>query len=401
LRFPIRASGSREAIMTDVQSLAEHGTLPAAPPLAPKVAAKEENLYTAKPRQLIWWRFRKHKLAVVSLWFMIILSALAVFADFVAPYQPFSLSKLNTFAPPSVVRLFHEGELQRPFIYALKRTRDPETARVIYKEDQSKVLPIEFFVKGEEYSFLGLFDADIHLFGVTDRKQKINLLGTDSLGRDLFTRLLYGARVTLSAGLIGVAFSFVLGLTLGAISGYYGGWLDAMIQRLMEFIRSIPTIPLWMGLAAALPIAWDPLFVYVLITIILSLIGWTHLARVVRGRFFSLKTEDYVLAARLSGASEYRIVTRHMLPAMTSYIIAALTLAVPEMILGETALSFLGLGLRPPVVSWGVLLQDAQNLRSISLAPWLLSPGIAVVLVVLAFNFIGDGLRDAADPYGQ
>ena len=218
---------------------------------------------------------------------------------------------------------------------------------------------------------------------------------------DVFSRLIHGARVTLSAGLIGVAFAFILGLTLGSISGYFGGWIDSSIQRLMEFIRSIPTIPLWMGLAAALPIAWDPIFVYVLITLILALIGWTHLARVVRGQFFAIRNEDYVMAARLAGASEYRIITKHMLPSMTSYIIAALTLAVPEMILGETALSFLGLGLRPPVVSWGVLLQDAQNLRSISLAPWLLSPGIAVVLTVLAFNFLGDGLRDAADPYGQ
>jgi peptide/nickel transport system permease protein len=387
--------------MTDIQTFDSAATLAPSPPLAPKEMAREENLYTAKPWTLIWWRFRKHRLAVVSLGFMIVLTLLAILADFVSPYLPFSFSKLNTFAPPSIVRIMHDGELQRPFIYAMKRTRDLDTARVVYVEDRAKVLPIRFFVEGESYHLLGLVETKTHLFGVDDKRQQINLLGTDSLGRDLFTRLLHGARVTLSAGLIGVAFSFVLGLTLGAISGYYGGWLDAGIQRLMEFIRSIPTIPLWMGLAAALPIAWDPLFVYVLITIILSLIGWTHLARVVRGRFFSLKTEDYVLAARLAGASEFRIVTKHMLPAMTSYIIAALTLAVPEMILGETALSFLGLGLRPPVVSWGVLLQDAQNLRSISLAPWLLAPGVAVVLVVLAFNFIGDGLRDAADPYGQ
>lgn len=367
----------------------------------PDVKGREEDLYTAKPWTLIWWRFRKHKLAVASLIFMVVLAITAIFADFISPYTPFSFNRLNTFAPPSIVRIIHDGELQRPFIYAVKRKRDPETARVLYEEDRKKVLPIEFFVTGQPYKFLGLVETELHLFGVNDRKQQINLLGTDSLGRDLFTRLLYGARVTLSAGLIGVAFSFILGLALGSIAGYYGGWWDSGIQRLMEFIRSVPTIPLWMGLAAALPVAWDPLFVYVLITIILSLIGWTHLARVVRGRFLSLRTEDYVLASRLCGASEYRIVTKHMLPAMTSYIIAAMTLAVPEMILGETALSFLGLGLRPPVVSWGVLLQDAQNLRSISLAPWLLSPGIAVVLVVLAFNFLGDGLRDAADPYGH
>jgi peptide/nickel transport system permease protein len=375
--------------------------MPALPPLAPREEVLGGQLSTAKQWTLIWWRFRKHKLAVISLVFMGVLGLLALFADFVSPYRPETISRLNTFAPPNVVRLFHDGSLQRPFIYALKRKRDPETARVIYEEDTTKPLPVRFFVEGETYHLLGLVETNLHLFGVEDRKQQINLLGTDSLGRDLFTRLLYGARVTLSAGLIGVAFAFVLGLALGSVSGYYGGWIDGAIQRLMEFIRSIPTIPLWMGLAAALPIAWDPLFVYVLITIILSLIGWTHLARVVRGRFFSLKTEDYVLAARLAGASEYRIVTRHMLPAMTSYIIAAVTLAIPEMILGETALSFLGLGLRPPVVSWGVLLQDAQNLRTISLAPWLLAPGVAVVLVVLAFNFIGDGLRDAADPYGH
>ncbi|TRL40823.1 ABC transporter permease [Rhizobium straminoryzae] len=385
--------------MTDIQTLPSETLL--VPPLAPKEEFKADASSTAKPWTLIWWRFRKHKLAVVSLAFMVILGLLAVFADFMSPYAPTTINRVNTFAPPTVVRVVHEGTLQRPFIYAMKRVRDPETARVVYQEDRTKVLPIDFFVRGEPYALLGLVDTDLHFFGIGDRRQQINLLGTDSLGRDIFTRLLYGARVTLSAGLIGVAFSFVLGLALGAISGYYGGWLDAMIQRLMEFIRSIPTIPLWMGLAAALPIAWDPLFVYVLITIILSLIGWTHLARVVRGRFLSLKSEDYVLAARLAGASEYRIVTRHMLPAMTSYIIAAVTLAIPEMILGETALSFLGLGLRPPVVSWGVLLQDAQNLRTISLAPWLLAPGVAVILVVLAFNFIGDGLRDAADPYGQ
>lgn len=370
-------------------------------PVTETAPGREEQLYTAKPWTLIWWRFRQHRLALVSLVFLVGLSVAAIFADFISPYTPSSIDRLHTFSPPRAVHLFHEGEFKGPFIYALKRARDPETARVTYEPDYEEVLPIRWFVRGEHYRLLGLFPTDLHLFGVDDRRQRINLLGTDSLGRDLFTRLLYGARVTLSAGLVGVAFAFVLGLALGSISGYYGGWLDAAIQRLMEFIRSIPTIPLWMGLAAALPVAWSPLFVYVLITIILSLIGWTHLARVVRGRFFSLKTEDYVLAARLAGASEYRVITKHMLPAMTSYIIAAMTLAIPEMILGETALSFLGLGLRPPVVSWGVLLQEAQNLRTISLAPWLLAPGAAVVLVVLAFNFMGDGLRDAADPYGR
>jgi len=368
---------------------------------APPSRDHKEDLYTAKPWQLVWRRFSKHTLAVVSMWFLGLLILAAIFADMVAPYGPFEVQRLRTLAPPTAIHLFHDGQFVGPFVYGLTRARDPETARVYFEYDQDKVLPIQLFQQGDEYSFFGLFKANIHLFGVDDRRNQINLLGTDDLGRDVFSRLMHGARVSLSAGLVGVAFAFVLGLTLGSISGYFGGWVDSVIQRLMEFIRSIPTIPLWMGLAAALPVAWDPLFVYVLITLILALIGWTHLARVVRGQFFAIRNEDYVLAARLAGASEYRIITKHMLPSMTSYIIAALTLAVPDMILGETALSFLGLGLRPPVVSWGVLLQDAQNLRSISLAPWLLSPGLAVVLTVLAFNFLGDGLRDAADPYGQ
>lgn len=362
---------------------------------------RKEDLYTAKPWQLIWRRFSKHFLAVVSLWFLVFLALCAIFAEQVGPYDPTGVSRLRTLAPPTPIHFFHEGQFVGPFVYGLARERDPNTARVVYGTDTEAVFPIQFFHSGDKYSFFGLFQTDIHLLGVDDRREQINLLGTDDLGRDVFSRLVHGARVTLSAGLVGVAFAFVLGLTLGSISGYFGGWIDGSIQRLMEFIRSIPTIPLWMGLAAALPIAWDPLFVYVLITLILALIGWTHLARVVRGQFFAIRNEDYVLAARLAGASEYRIITKHMLPSMTSYIIAAMTLAVPEMILGETALSFLGLGLRPPVVSWGVLLQDAQNLRSISLAPWLLSPGVAVVMTVLAFNFLGDGLRDAADPYGQ
>ena len=363
--------------------------------------AGADSLYTANSWQLMWWRFSKHKLALVSLYFLAFAYIVAILAEFVAPYAPDSIERIQTFVPPQVVRVWHDGGPALPFVYELKRTRDPETARVTYVEKTDKPLTIQWFVHGEKYKFWNLWESDLHLFGIDHKRQKINLLGTDSLGRDLLSRLIYGARVTLSAGLVGVLFAFVLGLFFGAISGYWGGAADTAIQRLMEFIRSVPHIPLWMGLAAALPIEWDPLFVYVLITIILALIGWTHLARVVRGRFFSLKTEDYVLAARLAGASEYRIITKHMLPAMTSYIIAAMTLAVPEMILGETALSFLGLGLRPPVVSWGVLLQDAQNLRSISLAPWLLFPGVAVVVVVLAFNFLGDGLRDAADPYGQ
>ena len=354
----------------------------------------------AGPLQLMWWRFCKHRLAVISLGVIIFLYLVAAFAEFLAPYDPFKHSKLHAFVPPQSVHLWHEGEFVGPFVYGLKRERDPVTARLNFSEDPSKVLPIKFFHRGDKYKFWGVWEGDLRLFGIEgSRRDKIFLLGSDSLGRDLLSRLIYGARVTLSVGLIGVFFSFLIGIALGSIAGLVGGKVDAFIQRAAEFVRSIPTIPLWLGLAAAVPIQWDPIFVYLLITVILALIGWTNLARVVRGHFLTIRNQDFVLAARLSGASETKVVTRHMLPSMTSYVIAAVTLAIPEMILGETALSFLGLGLRPPVVSWGVLLQDAQNLRSIALAPWLLAPGIAIVVTILAFNFLGDGMRDAADPY--
>src|SRR5690606_27514893 len=256
---------------------------------APKGKDHKEDLYTAKPWQLIWRRFSRHLLAVVSMWFLIVLALSAIFAEFVGPYDPFKVQRLRTLAPPTGLHLFHEGQFVGPFVYGLARERGPDTARVAYGPDTETVLPIHFFYSGDSYRFFGLFETDIHLFGVDDRREQINLLGTDDLGRDVFSRLIHGARVTLSAGVIGVAFAFVLGLTLGSISGYFGGWIDGSIQRLMEFIRSIPTIPLWMGLAAALPIAWDPLFVYVLITLILALIGWTSVARVVRGQFFAIR----------------------------------------------------------------------------------------------------------------
>lgn len=267
---------------------------------APVHKAREERLYTAKPWTLVWWRFRKHVLAVVSLNFLILTVLAAVFADFLSPYSPEEIEKLQTYIPPTAIHFLDQGSFKGPFVYRLKRSRDPETARVIYVDDESTTIPVRFFVEGSGHAILGLIPTNLHLFGLDDSRQRLNLLGTDSLGRDLFSRLLYGARVTLSAGLVGVSFSFVIGLAIGSVSGYYGGRIDAVIQRLMEFIRSVPTIPLWMGFAAALPIEWDPLFVYVLITLILALIGWTNLARVVRGRFFSLKTEDYVLAARLA-----------------------------------------------------------------------------------------------------
>tara|TARA_B100000700_G_scaffold319285_1_gene414167 strand:- start:742 stop:1617 length:876 start_codon:yes stop_codon:yes gene_type:complete len=287
-----------------------------------------------------------------------------------------------------------------PFVYKIKGFRHPETLRKYYVEDESKTYPVQLFVRGETYRFLGLFETDIHLFGV-EEGGTLFLLGTDHLGRDLLSRIIYGSRISLTIGLIGVSLSFVFGLVIGVVSGYYGGWIDNIIQRGIEILRSFPSIPLWMALAAALPASWSPLQVYMGITVVLSLIGWTGLARQVRGKILSLREEDFAMAALLAGASRWRIMTRHLLPSFMSHIIVSLTLAVPSMILGETSLSFLGLGLRPPVTSWGVLLKEAQNVQAVAFQPWLLTPVIFVIITVLAFNFVGDGLRDAADPYSR
>lgn len=368
-----------------------------------KKTGKADRVYQASQWQLVWWRFRKHRVALFSGILILLLYIVAAFVEFIAPYDPADFSPLYAFVPPQQVRIRDsEGNFRAPFVYGLARSRDPETARINYQPDTSKIMPLRFFIRGSEYKAWGLIKSDLHFFGIdAGPRDRVFILGADRLGRDLFSRLVYATRVSLSIGLLGVIFSFVFGIIIGGISGYYGGWIDNIIQRLIDFIRSIPTIPLWMGLAAALPVEWPPTRVYFLITIILSIIGWTGLARVVRGRFLSLREEDFVTAARFVGASEKRIIFRHMLPSFSSHIIAALTLAIPNMILAETSLSFLGLGLRSPVNSWGVLLQEAQNLSSVALAPWLLTPGIAVVVAILAFNFLGDGLRDAADPYGD
>jgi peptide/nickel transport system permease protein len=371
----------------------------------PVAEQEEERLYVAGQWQLMWWKFRKHKMALVGAVILIVLYFIGAFCEFVAPYNPEDYFIRYKMAPPSPIRIFDtEGKLHAPFVYQRARTKDPETLRDIYIEDPSIRHPIHFFVKGSPYKFWGLWETDVHLFGLeADREdQSIMVLGADRLGRDLFSRLCYGARISLSIGLVGVFLSLVLGIVLGGISGFYGGRVDTVIQRVIEFIRTMPTIPLWMALSAALPADWPVLRMYFGITIILSLIGWTGMARVVRGRFLSLRQEDFVLAARLCGSSEMRIILRHMVPSFLSYIIASLTLTIPGQILGETGLSFIGLGLRPPAISWGVLLQEGQNVRSLAQAPWLLfSPAIAVVLTVFAFNFLGDGLRDAADPYAR
>jgi peptide/nickel transport system permease protein len=382
--------------------------LPAAVPVGrPEVEDEFDDvrLTVASQWQLVWWRFKKHRVAVACAILLALFYLVAMFAEFVAPYDPGQVNARYRFVQPSKVTLFDpDGEFTFwPGVNPLTAARDPVTLRTTYVPDESVWYPIQFFVRGAEYKLWGLFETDIHLFGLgaDAPEQTLFLFGTDRLGRDVFSRVIYGARLSLSIGLVGVALSFLLGILLGGVSGYYGGWVDTVVQRVIEFLRSMPQIPLWMALAAAVPPRWPIEYTYLAITLILSLIGWTGLARVVRGRFLSLREEDFVLAARLCGAPQRRIIFRHMLPSFTSHIIASLTLAIPGTILGETALSFLGLGLREPATSWGVLLQDAQNVQAVALSPWLMLPAVPLIVTIMAFNFLGDGLRDAADPYGK
>ena len=367
-----------------------------------EVPSEREKIFVASPRQLMWWRFRRHRMALLSGVVLILLYLVALTWEFLAPYNPLRHEVQSAYAPPQGMQFFdEEGFHFPPFVYGLKGERDPETFRKIYEVDKTAKHPIKFMVKGDPYRFWGFIESDLHLFGLEDSEDEVFLLGADRLGRDVLSRLLAATRISASIGLVGVIVSFVLGVLIGGISGYYGGTADIAIQRVIEFIRAMPSIPLWLALSAAIPKDWPVTRVYFAITIILSLIGWTGLARVVRGRFLSLREEDFVQAARFAGASEGRIIVRHMTPSFLSHIIASVTLAVPSMILSETSLSFLGLGMRPPALSWGVLLREAQNLQAVALAPWLLAPGLLVVIAVLAFNFVGDGLRDAADPYAR
>ncbi len=360
---------------------------------------EEEKLYVASQWQLIRWKFFRHKLAIGAL---VVLGAFyfcAIFAEFVSPYDPFKYDENYVMAPPQRLYFFDEKDHfhLRPFVYGIRKKIDPVTWEIIYTKDLTHKYPIYFWTHGDPYKLWGLFATDIHLFGT--KKEKISLLGKDKMGRDLFSRVIYGSRISLSIGLVGIALSFLLGTTIGGISGYFGGRADVIIQRIIESLRCIPSLPLWMGLSMALPLHWSVIKTYFAIVIILSIIGWTGLARVVRGKFMAIREEDFVMAAELNGASKARIIFKYLLPSFYSYIIASLTLAVPGMILGETALSFLGLGMQAPAISWGVLLRDAQHIRVLSMAPWILIPGIFVVISILAFNFVGDGLRDAADPY--
>jgi len=361
----------------------------------------EDRIFVASQWQLIWWKFRKHKLAMIGGPVILFLYFIVLFCEFLSPYRPVQRFATYLDTRPHRIRFVDKenGFSLRPFVYGLEAERNPETFRKIFREDPTRIYPIYFFVQGEPFKFWGLFKTKFHLFGAKD--SPVFLMGTDRLGRDLFTRTLYGSRISLSIGLVGVALNFVLGLLLGGLSGYLGGLVDRVIQRAIDLLISIPTLPLWMALAAALPRDWPPLRIYFGIVIVLSVIGWTGLARVVRGKLLSLREEDFVIAARLAGSNDLRIIVRHLLPSFFSYIIVQLTMAIPRMILGETSLSFLGLGLQPPVVSWGVLLRDAQNVQSVAHYPWRLIPVFFVITTVLMFNFLGDGLRDAADPYSR
>ncbi len=361
----------------------------------------EERFAVATQFQLTWWRFRRHRLAVAAALVVILFYLVVIFADFLAYADPHDSDSRRSHIPPQGIHLFDDGAF-KPYVYGLTQKRDFRTFKLSYAPTLDRKVYLSFFGEGYRYNFLGVFPTNRHLFGLKDARPEdgIFILGTDLLGRDLWSRIMVATRVSLTIGLAGVTVSLLLGILLGGLSAVYGGMVDIAIQRLIEVLRSMPTIPLWMGLAAALPNNWSVLQVYFAITVIISLLGWTDLARVVRGKFLALRAEDFVTAAELAGAGQLRIIFRHMLPSFLSHIIAATSLALPAMIISETSLSFLGLGLRPPAISWGILLQDAQNIETLALAPWLLASAVPVIVVILAFNFLGDGLRDAADPYG-
>jgi peptide/nickel transport system permease protein len=373
-------------------------TEPFDPGSATRLTPEQERFYLASQWKLMWWKFKLHRVAVVSGIILLLMYGSTLVTEILAPYN---LQTRNTdfiYASPQRVHLFHDGRFVGPFVYAQKKTLDMDTLRREYTEDRSQPHPLRFFCYGDPYRFWGMIDTSIHVVCPAPGST-LFLLGTDRLGRDVLSRILYGARISLTIGLLGIAISFALGLVIGGLAGYYGGWVDMTVQRIIEIIRSFPELPLWMALSAVLPVTWSPILIYFGITAILALLDWTGLARAVRSKLLALREEDYTTAARLMGAKPSRIIGRHLLPGFMSHLIASAPLSIPGMILGETALSFLGIGLRPPITSWGVLLNEAQNINVVALYPWLMLPVVPVIVVILAFNFFGDGLRDAADPY--
>lgn len=360
----------------------------------------QDNLYGASQWRLMWLKFKDHKVALAALYVVIAFYVVALFCEVISPSDPTRRNVDARYAPPQKIRLSHNGRLHRPFVYRQILHTNPDTLRLSYRDDKATPVPIRFFVKGDAYRMWGLIPMQRHLFGLGP-DQPLYLLGADFLGRDVLSRIIYGSRISLSIGLVGVGLSLILGIAIGAVSGFYGGWIDTAIQRCIEVLRSFPTIPLWLAFAAAMPADWSQLRVYFCMTLILALVGWTDVARVVRGKLLSLREEDYTMAAIVAGVRQRTIITRHLIPGFLSHLIVIVTIAIPQMILAETSLSFLRLGLRPPTISWGVLLQDAQNINAIALYPWLLYPAAVVIVAVLMFNFLGDGLRDAADPYSH
>ncbi len=361
---------------------------------------EQERYYLASQMRLMWWRFKRHRLALIAALILVVLYASIAVSEFLAPYNLHSRHIDHIYAPPQIPHLFHQGEFIGPFVYGTSYRLNMETLKREYSEDANARHRLRFFCRGDRYRFWGLYESNYHLIcAANEAGATVFLLGTDRLGRDVLSRIIYGARISLTIGLIGIAVSFIIGITLGGMAGYFGGIIDSLVQRLTEIIRSFPELPLWMALSAALPVTWSPIGVFFGITIILGLIDWTGLARSVRSKLLALREEDFTAAAVLLGAPPQRVIGRHLLPNFMSHLVASATLSIPSMILGETALSFLGLGLRPPITSWGVLLAEAQNINAVALYPWLMMPVVPVIITVLAFNFMGDGLRDAADPY--